>query len=173
MHPEPHEELRVASFRDLDAATLYALLQLRVDVFVVEQECAYPELDGRDHEPATLHLWLADDGRRSRTCGFSTTVTTRGSGGSARTRRIAARACRPAAGRGAGADRCAPLRVGRPGPPRALLRQVSAGRQDRTANSPHAPLTRSPRATKRPRSTGGARYGRAATNSVTERRRPV
>ncbi|MFF2082186.1 GNAT family N-acetyltransferase [Nocardia sp. NPDC058176] len=47
---------------DLDTATLYRLLRLRVDVFVVEQECAYPELDGRDLEPRTRHLWLDDDG---------------------------------------------------------------------------------------------------------------
>ena len=62
MHPEPHPELRVASFRDLDATTLYALLKLRVDVFVAEQECAYPELDGRDTEPGTRHLWVTRDG---------------------------------------------------------------------------------------------------------------
>jgi ElaA protein len=62
MHPEPHPELRVASFRDLDVTTLYALLKLRVDVFVVEQDCAYPELDGRDTEPGTRHLWVGRDG---------------------------------------------------------------------------------------------------------------
>ena len=44
--------------RDLDAPTLYALLRLRVDVFVVEQNCPYPELDGRDMEPQTRHFWL-------------------------------------------------------------------------------------------------------------------
>jgi ElaA protein len=53
---------RVAAFADLDAATLYGLLRLRVDVFVVEQQCPYPELDGRDTEPATRHLWLERDG---------------------------------------------------------------------------------------------------------------
>lgn len=46
------------SFVELDAATLYALLRLRTDVFVVEQACPYPELDGRDLEPTTRHLWL-------------------------------------------------------------------------------------------------------------------
>ena len=62
MHPRSDElTLRVASFPDLDTSTLYALLKLRVDVFVVEQECAYPELDGRDTEPGTRHLWLARD----------------------------------------------------------------------------------------------------------------
>jgi ElaA protein len=54
-------ELRVASFADLNARTLHDLVRLRVDVFVVEQECAYPELDGRDIEPGTRHLWLARD----------------------------------------------------------------------------------------------------------------
>jgi ElaA protein len=58
MHPEPHDEVRVASFRDLDVTTLYAILKLRVDVFVVEQKCPYPELDGRDDEPGTRHVWL-------------------------------------------------------------------------------------------------------------------
>jgi ElaA protein len=51
--------LYVATAVELDAATLYALLRLRLDVFVVEQRCAYPELDGRDLEPGTRHLWLA------------------------------------------------------------------------------------------------------------------
>jgi ElaA protein len=43
---------------DLDPGTLYRLLRLRVDVFVVEQACPYPELDGRDLEDGTRHLWL-------------------------------------------------------------------------------------------------------------------
>jgi ElaA protein len=54
--------LRTAHFAELDAATLYALLRLRVDVFVVEQRCPYPELDGRDVEPGTVHVWFEDDG---------------------------------------------------------------------------------------------------------------
>ena len=51
-------ELRVARFAELTPFEVYELCRLRVDVFVVEQECPYPELDGRDVEPATLHLWL-------------------------------------------------------------------------------------------------------------------
>ena len=43
---------------DLDAPTLYRLLRLRVDVFVVEQSCPYPELDGRDMDPQARHFWL-------------------------------------------------------------------------------------------------------------------
>src|ERR1700730_1249920 len=51
--------LHTARFEELAAGTLYALLRLRTDVFVVEQKCASPDLDGRDTEPATRHLWLA------------------------------------------------------------------------------------------------------------------
>jgi ElaA protein len=48
-------------FADLDAATAYAIWRLRQDVFVVEQECAYPDLDGRDQEPGTRHVLLTDE----------------------------------------------------------------------------------------------------------------
>ncbi|GAA2780281.1 GNAT family N-acetyltransferase [Saccharopolyspora taberi] len=43
---------------DLDAEDFYRMLRLRVDVFVVEQACAYPELDGRDLEDSTRHFWI-------------------------------------------------------------------------------------------------------------------
>jgi ElaA protein len=53
----------ISDFASLGAAGLYRLLKLRCDVFVVEQRSAYPELDGRDAEPGTAHLWLdAPDG---------------------------------------------------------------------------------------------------------------
>jgi ElaA protein len=44
--------------QDLDVATLYELLRLRVEVFVVEQACPYPELDGHDLQSQTRHFWL-------------------------------------------------------------------------------------------------------------------
>lgn len=50
--------LRRKRAQDLDASTLYELLKLRVEVFVVEQACPYPELDGRDLLPETRHYWL-------------------------------------------------------------------------------------------------------------------
>jgi ElaA protein len=59
MQPEPHDEVRTASFRDLEIGILYAILKLRSDVFVVEQECVYADLDGRDDEPGTRHLWIS------------------------------------------------------------------------------------------------------------------
>ncbi len=52
----------MAALGDIDAYTLYALLRLRVDIFVVEQECAYPELDGLDREPGARHMWIERDG---------------------------------------------------------------------------------------------------------------
>lgn len=53
--------VRVLSFDDLDARTAYDVWRLRQRVFVVEQECPYPDLDGRDLEPATRHVLLEDD----------------------------------------------------------------------------------------------------------------
>lgn len=52
-------ELLAKSFAELSTRELYDLLRLRVDVFVVEQRCPYPELDGRDQ--AALHVWLQDE----------------------------------------------------------------------------------------------------------------
>lgn len=48
--------------RDLGKEQLYASLKLRSDVFVVEQKCAYPDLDGQDLEGDTHHLmgWKDD-----------------------------------------------------------------------------------------------------------------
>lgn len=54
--------LRRAWAADLTPAELYAILRLRVDVFVVEQNCPYPELDGRDLETDTRHFWVAESG---------------------------------------------------------------------------------------------------------------
>ncbi|HYF71688.1 MAG TPA: GNAT family N-acetyltransferase [Nocardioides sp.] len=48
-------------FTALDPATAYAAWRLRQDVFVVEQECPYPDLDGRDDEPGTRHVLLHVD----------------------------------------------------------------------------------------------------------------
>lgn len=49
---------QVLTFTELDTLTLYSLLQLRVDVFVVEQNCPYPELDDKDLHPETRHVIL-------------------------------------------------------------------------------------------------------------------
>ncbi|MGY1747585.1 GNAT family N-acetyltransferase [Blastococcus sp. SYSU D00695] len=72
--------LRTARFADLTPFEVYALCRLRVDVFVVEQQCAYPELDGRDVEPTTLHLWADVDGAVAATIRVLDDGTTRAIG---------------------------------------------------------------------------------------------
>lgn len=53
-------------FDELTTLEFHDLLRLRIDVFVVEQTCPYPELDGRDIEPDTEHHWTTfDDGTPS------------------------------------------------------------------------------------------------------------
>jgi ElaA protein len=51
-------ELHVATPAELDVTALHAILRLRSEVFVVEQRCAYQDIDGRDLEAGTRHLWL-------------------------------------------------------------------------------------------------------------------
>lgn len=45
-------------FEELSSLTLYNALKLRSDIFVVEQNCVYPDLDDKDLHPDTLHLLL-------------------------------------------------------------------------------------------------------------------
>jgi ElaA protein len=49
-----------ATFSELSAAQLYAILKVRSEVFVVEQNCVYLDMDGAD--PHCLHLiaWTDD-----------------------------------------------------------------------------------------------------------------
>lgn len=49
-------------FEALETRTAYAVWRLRQQVFVVEQACPYPDLDGRDPEPGTRHVLLEHDG---------------------------------------------------------------------------------------------------------------
>ncbi len=55
-------EIAVHGFADLDATAAYEVWRLRQEVFVVEQECPYPDLDGRDPEPGTRHVLLREEG---------------------------------------------------------------------------------------------------------------
>lgn len=45
-------------FNEFSPKQLYRVMQLRVDVFVVEQTCYYQELDGLDTLPETRHLLI-------------------------------------------------------------------------------------------------------------------
>lgn len=105
--------IRRAPLTEIDPATLYRLLWLRVRVFVVEQEAAYPELDGRDLEPDTELLWIEDDGD------VVATLRILSDGAALRIGRVATAA--DARGRGLAADlmraavaRCAELDSGAP-----------------------------------------------------------
>src|SRR3954447_11916991 len=85
-------DVHVDAFDDLSARTAYLLWQLRLSVFVVEQDCPYLELDGRDLEPSARHVWVAvgdvpvayarvlDDGDAMRVGRVVVTRTHRGTG---------------------------------------------------------------------------------------------
>lgn len=51
------------AFAELPARTAYEVWRLRQQVFVVEQDCPYPDLDGRDLEETTRHVVLLEDDR--------------------------------------------------------------------------------------------------------------
>jgi len=55
-------DVQVAAFAELPADTAYRLWALRSEVFIVEQDCPYLDLDGRDAEPSTRHLWVERGG---------------------------------------------------------------------------------------------------------------
>ncbi|MGF1684369.1 GNAT family N-acetyltransferase [Photobacterium minamisatsumaniensis] len=44
------------TFEQLNTHQLYQLLKLRSDVFVVEQNCVYPDIDNHDCHTGTYHL---------------------------------------------------------------------------------------------------------------------
>ena len=48
-------------FRELTVNELYELLRVRAEVFVVEQDCVYQDMDGDDQ--VSVHLWLTDGGK--------------------------------------------------------------------------------------------------------------
>ena len=60
--------IHAAAVTELDILTLYRLLELRVAVFVVEQACAYAELDGQPLSEDPLRVPLHDDGTSHRIC---------------------------------------------------------------------------------------------------------
>ena len=48
-------------FDDLTTGELYEILKARCAVFVVEQNCVYQDVDGRDYE--SLHVFFENEGR--------------------------------------------------------------------------------------------------------------
>ncbi|MBO8157272.1 MAG: GNAT family N-acetyltransferase [Bacillaceae bacterium] len=59
-------EWTLKSYDELTKDELYAILKERVDVFVVEQTCPYPEIDGYDEQ--SLHLYVEDNGNIAAYC---------------------------------------------------------------------------------------------------------
>lgn len=52
-------QLHKKFYPELNIHELYELLRVRSEVFVVEQNCVYQDLDGDDQ--ASIHLWLTKD----------------------------------------------------------------------------------------------------------------
>lgn len=50
---------KIKSFEEITTSELYEIIKARVDVFVVEQNCPYPDLDGYDQK--AIHLWAEKD----------------------------------------------------------------------------------------------------------------
>lgn len=52
---------KLKPFNNLSVTELYHILKLRSEIFVVEQDCVYLDLDGYDDQ--CLHLWKEEDGK--------------------------------------------------------------------------------------------------------------
>lgn len=84
------------AFADLSAWELYLVAQLRSQVFVVEQDCVFLDLDGRDTAPTVRHIWvererrpvavarLLDEGTHREIGRLATAIDARGQGLAAR-----------------------------------------------------------------------------------------
>ncbi|PYZ92300.1 GNAT family N-acetyltransferase [Salipaludibacillus keqinensis] len=51
----------IKKFNELTTDELYSILRERVNVFVVEQNCPYPEIDGKDSQ--SYHLFVREKGK--------------------------------------------------------------------------------------------------------------
>ena len=58
--------LHKKSFSELTTDELYELLRIRSEVFVVEQNCVYQDLDYDDQK--SVHIWLTVDGKVMALC---------------------------------------------------------------------------------------------------------
>ncbi|WP_312048719.1 GNAT family N-acetyltransferase [Exiguobacterium profundum] len=52
--------MKKRTFDELTTIELYRLLALRTEIFVVEQNCPYQEIDGKDEQ--AIHYWIEEDG---------------------------------------------------------------------------------------------------------------
>ena len=49
----------IKTFHELDKEELYKFIQLRIEVFVVEQDCPYQDLDNLDMQGR--HIWIEEE----------------------------------------------------------------------------------------------------------------
>ncbi len=92
---------RCLPFEGLSVHELYAALALRAQVFVLEQDCVYLDLDG--HDPAVLHL-LGQDGDSGELLAYARLVPP-GTKGPGQTQPMIGRVVTAPAARGQGAGR--------------------------------------------------------------------
>lgn len=50
---------KIKNFDELTVPEFHEIIKARIDVFVVEQNCPYPDLDGYDQK--AVHLWAEED----------------------------------------------------------------------------------------------------------------
>lgn len=51
---------KIKTFDEFTVPELYNVLKARIDVFVVEQNCPYPDLD--DYDQKAVHIWAEENG---------------------------------------------------------------------------------------------------------------
>ena len=57
---------KIKTFEELSTRELHQILKVRIEVFVVEQNCPYPEIDGYDLQ--AIHLWAETEGEVAAYC---------------------------------------------------------------------------------------------------------
>ncbi|CAH0129848.1 hypothetical protein [Chryseobacterium sp. Bi04] len=51
---------KIKTFEEFTVPELYSVLKARIDVFVIEQNCPYPDLDNYDQK--AVHIWAEEEG---------------------------------------------------------------------------------------------------------------
>ncbi|WP_276875172.1 GNAT family N-acetyltransferase [Chryseobacterium joostei] len=51
---------KIKTFDEFTVPELYSILKARIDVFVIEQNCPYPDLDNYDQK--AVHIWAEENG---------------------------------------------------------------------------------------------------------------
>jgi len=53
--------IKIKKFSKLSLDELYSIMALRSEIFVVEQNCIYNDVDGKDK--SSMHMWIEEKGR--------------------------------------------------------------------------------------------------------------